>query len=334
MSVTQPVTIIAEAAQGFEGNVTLARLLVKAAKAGDANMVKFQLVLADELATRDYAYYGLFKQLEMPRSDWQAVARDSEEAGLGLAFDVFGSESLRLAVELGARAVKLHSTDFFNAKLVKEVQRTEARFLFSVGGIEVDEIAAFLDRANHSARSRLTMMYGFQAEPTLAGDNNLARLASLRQRFPDLDLGFMDHADGSEEEAGWMGVLALPFGVSIIEKHITLDRSLAMEDYISALTPTEFASYVRRIRLAEALLGTASLELSTPEREYRGRAVKMVVASRTLLSGTVIDDEAVALLRAPKEGQRTIFQRFEDVVGKKVARAIEAGKPVNAEDLA
>lgn len=333
MSSNRPVTIIAEAAQGFEGNVTLARLLVKAAEAGNADVVKFQLVLADELATRDYTYYGLFKQLEMALSDWQAVAQDAEKARLGLAFDIFGLESLRLAIDLGARAVKLHSTDFFNAKLIVAAQRVAPRLLFSVGGIEADEIAAFVARSSPSARAKLTMMYGFQAEPTLAGDNNLARLASLRQRLPDLDLGFMDHADGNEDEAGWLGVLALPYGVSTIEKHITLDRSLKLEDYVSALTPIEFASYVRRVRLAETLLGSASLGLSERELAYRGRAVKLVVATRTLAPGTVIDDDMVALLRAPKEGQLTTFQRLNDVTGRIVACTIEAGKPVNAEDL-
>jgi N,N'-diacetyllegionaminate synthase len=333
VSSDRPVTIIAEAAQGFEGNVTLARLLVKAAKAGNADIVKFQLVLADELATRDYAYYGLFKQLEMPLADWRAVADDAEKAGLGLAFDIFGPESLRLAIELGARAVKLHSTDFFNGKLVAAAQRAAPRLLFSVGGIEADEIAAFVERAHPDARAKLTMMYGFQAEPTLTGDNNLARLASLRQRLPNLDLGFMDHADGTGDDAGWLGVLALPYGVSTLEKHITLDRSIELEDYISALSPSEFATYVKRVRLAEAALGSACLDLSEPERAYRGRAVKVVVAAKTLAPGTVINDDVVSLLRAPKEGQRTSFQTLDGVLGRTVAREIAAGTPVNAEDL-
>ena len=333
MSTQKPVTIIAEAAQGFEGNVTLARLLVKAAKQGNADVVKFQLVLADELATRDYAYYGLFKQLEMPMTDWQAVACDAAAAGLGLAFDVFGPESLRCAIELGACAVKLHSTDFFNAPLVAAVQNAAPRFLFSVGGIEADEIAAYIERAHPSVRAKMTLMYGFQAEPTLAGDNNLARLASLRTRFPSLDTGFMDHADGDQDEAGWLGMLALPFGVSVIEKHITLERSLQMEDYVSALSAAEFALYVRRVRLAETLLGSASLELSEPERAYRTRAVKVAVALRDLAPGTVIGGDDAVLLRAPKERQQTVFQGLEPIVGRTVARAIAAGQPINAEDL-
>ncbi len=60
------VEIIAEAAQGYEGNVTQARLLARAAARAGADAVKFQLVYADELATPDYQYYDLFRNLEMP----------------------------------------------------------------------------------------------------------------------------------------------------------------------------------------------------------------------------------------------------------------------------
>ena len=74
MTVDSPVTVVAEAARGFEGDPTLARLLVRAARAGSADVVKFQLVLADELATRDYEYYDLFKQLEMSVGEWESVA--------------------------------------------------------------------------------------------------------------------------------------------------------------------------------------------------------------------------------------------------------------------
>ena len=57
--------IIAEIAQGFEGNFEQSKLLIKAAAKAGADAVKFQLVYADELATVDYQYYSLFKELEM-----------------------------------------------------------------------------------------------------------------------------------------------------------------------------------------------------------------------------------------------------------------------------
>ena len=48
------LNIIAEIAQGFEGNFEQSKLLIKAAAKAGADTVKFQLVYADELATADY----------------------------------------------------------------------------------------------------------------------------------------------------------------------------------------------------------------------------------------------------------------------------------------
>lgn len=328
----QPVQVIAEAAQGFEGDARLARLLVRAAKAGGADVVKFQLVFADELATRDYAYYGLFKGLEMPDEAWRAVADDAQAAGLGLAFDVFGERSLDLAIALGASGVKLHSTDFFNAPLVRAVFERAPHVYLSLGGIEYADVARMLQQQSIGAE-RLTLMFGFQGEPTAIDQNHISRLAALRAAFPNAGIGFMDHADGSTDEAGWLGVLALSYGVSVVEKHITLDRSLELEDWVSALEPTSFARYTERLRTAERALGNPALELSQPEREYGRRAVKSVVARVDLAAGATIDAASLVALRAPAPEGRTMIRQVEAAAGKVTRRAIAAGQPVCAEDL-
>ena len=333
MSETNRVTLIAEAAQGYEGDPTLAKMLVRAAKGGGADLVKFQIVQADELATPLYQYYELFKSLEMPFSAWSAVAREAQAQKIGIMFDVFGQESLRIALELNASAVKVHATDFFNDDLVRAALEGVPEVYFSAGGIEVDEIASFLNQWGEKGEKKLTLLFGFQAEPTELADTHLARLARLREKFPRLWIGFMDHADGDSDEAGWLGVLALPFGISAIEKHITLDRSLKLEDFISALTPRDFARYVERIRKAEMALGSDRLKLSEAERAYRSRAVKVLVSRRPIRSGARVVPDDVALLRSPpQEGQKRI-ERMQEAIGRRTVKDIAAWNPILQDDL-
>jgi N,N'-diacetyllegionaminate synthase len=327
------VTIIAEAAQGFEGDPTLARMLVRSAAAGGADMVKFQLVFADELATRDYPYWGLFKQLEMSPAAWRGVADEAGARNLGLVFDVYGRESLALALDLGARTVKLHSTDFFNDPLVDAAASHADAVLFSIGGFALDEVTAFIARREGAAK-KLTLMYGFQAEPTPTSANNLLRLARLREQFPSIGLGFMDHADGDADEAGWLGLLALPLGVTVLEKHITLERSLKLEDYVSALDAAGFARYVARVRKAEEALGRGEIVLTDDERSYRRRAVKVVVSARPIAAGVAITPADIVLQRAPLDGARAPLERADAVVGRAVRRPVAAGAPLYADDLA
>ena len=328
-----PVSIMAEAAQGYEGDPFVARLLVRAAAAGQADLVKFQLVYADELATPEYAYYDLFKQLEMPHDAWRRVADEARQAKLGVVFDVYGLESLRVARALGADAVKIHATDFFNEALADAAIAQVPRVFFSTGGITADEVDAFL--ARHAAASdRLTLLYGFQAEPTALDDNHLRRLTSLRARFPRLALGFMDHADGEGDEAGWLGVLAVALGATVIEKHVTLDRALKLEDSVSALTAAELGRYVARVRAAEVALGAPDLALTTAETAYRNRAIKVVVAARPLAAGTTLVADDVRLLRTVRDQDRAVFRRPEEVCGRRLAHAIARGQAIHPEDLA
>ena len=64
------IEIIAEIAQGYEGSPKLTELLTKAAIESDADAIKFQMVVNDELCTPDYIHYELFKSLQMEDKVW------------------------------------------------------------------------------------------------------------------------------------------------------------------------------------------------------------------------------------------------------------------------
>jgi N,N'-diacetyllegionaminate synthase len=295
-------------------------------------MVKFQIVYADELATPSYQHYALFQQLEMRDADWIAGVSEAASAGVGLAFDVYGPRSLGLALKLGAVAVKVHATDFFNESLVEAALADAPQVFLSAGGIESRELKGFFAR-HPSALAKATLFYGFQAEPTATGDNNLRRLRSLRQQWPGLRLGFMDHADGGSDEAGWLSTLALPLGAVAIEKHLSLDRELALEDYVSALAPSAFRAFVDRVRAAEGALGSDALELTDAERAYRRRAVKVVTARRPLDTGTSLATEDLSLLRTALEEGRQPINEPARAIGRSLRRAVAPGDAIYVDDL-
>ena len=108
--------------------------------------------------------------------------------------------------------------------------------------------------------------------------NNLLKLGLFKDRYPDFEIGFMDHSDGSSKDAYHLSLLAMGMGISVIEKHMTLDHSLKIEDYVSGLAPDQFKKFVELIRKYEPALGLESLELSELENEYRNKAAKSVVA--------------------------------------------------------
>ncbi|GMV21732.1 MAG: sialic acid synthase [Acidimicrobiia bacterium] len=327
------VEIIAELAQGFEGHPRQAELLVRAAAAAGVDAVKLQLIYADEIATPDYKYYNLYRQLEMSFDVWSRLAAQARDAGLAFYLDVSGDRSLAEAATLNAAGVKISTSNFFNVPLVERALQLFPRVFLGVGGITVDEIDAFIVRHHVRPGGPLRFLYGLQAEPTPTADTNLAKLGALQRRFPGHAFGYMDHAEGGHEDAELLALLALPFGPACIEKHLSLDRSLQLEDYVSALTPAEMRVFVQRVRRFEAGLGSGLLDLSEPEHAYRRMKLKVVVAKRNIAPGTrlTIDDLE---LRRVSDMSGAVLHLLSDAVGCVSTTAVETGRAVTAEVLA
>jgi len=327
------IEIIAEIAQGYEGNEKLTNLLTKGAIASNADAVKFQLVYADELATPDYKYYPLFKDLEMNKDIWIDICNQIHAAGKKVYFDVFGLYSLDVAKGIGADGVKLSTTEFYNNALFdKAIAKFDTVYL-SIGGIPLQDIDQKLSKLSVKQINKICLFYGFQSEPTPLDQNNLNKLGIFKNRYPDFKIGFMDHSDGALDDAYYLPLVAMGMGIDALEKHITLDRELEIEDYVSGVTPSEFIKFVGLVRRFEPVLGLDSLELTKQEEAYRNKATKSVVALTDLKAGDVLTLETVALKRCSKPITEHSILEIEHALGKTLKVDIKTDSPVAKGDI-
>jgi sialic acid synthase SpsE len=327
------IEIIAEIAQGYEGNKKLANLLTKGAIASNADAVKFQLVYADELATPDYEYYKLFKDLEMDKGIWIDICSQIHDAGKKVYFDVFGLISLDIAKEVGADGVKLSTTEFYNNALFDQAIAKFDILYLSIGGIPLQDIDQKLSKLNSKQIDKVCLFYGFQSEPTPLNQNNLNKLGIFKIRYPDFKIGFMDHSDGALDDAYYLPLVAMGMGIDAIEKHITLDRELEIEDYISGITPSKFIKFVNLVRRFEPALGFNSLALTSQEYAYRKKATKSVVALCNLKAGDTLALDSIALKRCSIPiGEQSILE-IEQALGKVLNTDININSPISIKDL-
>ncbi len=331
--VKNSIEIISEIAQGYEGNPKLTELLTTGALRSGADAVKYQLVYADELATSDYKYYELFKTLEMPISVWQENSDRIHRAERKLYFDIFGFESLKIAVDLAADGVKLSTTEFYNRALIEQALSSFEKIFISVGGIPVNDIDLLIKELLQENHQKICLMYGFQAEPTPLEQNNLLKFRSFQESYPDYKLGFMDHSSGDSSDAFNLSLLAMGMGISVIEKHITLDHSLEIEDYISGLAPDQFKKFVNLIRKYEAALGSKSLDLSELEIEYRNKAAKSVVAINDLNKGHKIRSVDIVLKRTGTTGSGVPIRMLDDALNKELKVSVKKDHPISEDQV-
>ena len=323
--------IIAEIAQGYEGNPKLAELLVKGAIVANADAVKIQLVFADELCVPDYPYYDLFKSLEMEEAVWGKLVNMVHDAGKKIYLDIYGNMSLVLAKKLGADGVKISTTDFYNTPLVSKAFLSFDTVIVSTGGVPVEDIDELL--SSNPLPKQLTLMHGFQAEPTATADNNLNRIPTLRARYPQARIGFMDHSEGCTKTAFHLPLLSLGLGATSIEKHITLDYSLKIEDYISALSIDKFSEFVKLIREIEPALGSDELVLTPKEIEYKKRVGKLAVASADWEAGTLITPGHIEMKRVSTILTEGRFPRLHLVIGKTLITSLKKNEPFDISNI-
>jgi len=154
---------------------------------------------------------------------------------------------------------------------------------------------------------------------------NLRAIASLAA-IPGITVGYSDHTIGIDA-----AVLAVGLGARIIEKHFTLDKGFSdFRDHKISADPTELAELVRRIRLAESMLGEPAKVVLPCEAGSVKMMRRAIVAAGELPKGHKLGQDDLTWIRpaeglAPGEEQR--------LLGRKLKRRVRFGEPICAEDI-
>lgn len=326
--------IIAEVAQGYEGNPDYCYLYVTAAARAGADAVKFQITYADELCEPGYEFYEVFRRSEMDVSVWKKIKELADTEGIHLITDVLGPRALETAAGVRPYAIKIHSADFFNRQLIRQsFDHCELVFV-GLGGLEMHEIRELVDEVSAwGLRDRLALLYGFQAVPTPVDKSSLARIPMLKAEFPDIQVGYMDHVPGDADDQIGVSLMALTLGAEWLEKHMTLSRLLRFVDYVSAIEPAEFAQYVASLRRLEKALGDGRLELSVEEHKYRDESIKKLLARTKLPAAHILVPEDLEQRRTPRIPPFNGFHDPVQVIGRRLKHALVKGEPILRECL-
>lgn len=327
------VEIIAELAQGFEGSKDQAKLLAIAAAKAGADSAKFQLVYADELATDDYQYYDLFKNLEMTDEDWIDVKQTCELNNIELIFDVFGELGLNLAIKLEVKTIKLHATDINNVGFLRSLSKSPIeRIMLGAGGAYEKEIKNAIEIL---AKKNIILFHGFQGYPTSIEENQISRInlwESIYSNYQNVDFGFSDHVDPMSPTNISLPAFAVGKGALFLEKHLTLGSCMELEDHESALNPDQFKIFVNSINDISIAYGTYSEDndfgMSDSENKYRKNIRRHAVIKKDLKIGEIINADHVTLKRTSEVNAIT---DLEEIYGKKIIKDISANTPITKE---
>lgn len=296
------IEIIAEIANAHQGNPEEAIKLAEAAFKAGADAVKFQVYSAEELLVRKHPRFEHFKKQAFSHDAWKKIFSKAARDGRRIYCDVFGLESLKVASGADIYGYKVHSSDLGNLPLIQALAETNKRVLLATGGSTAREIGKAVSIFITKKSSDIVLLHGFQGYPTTVEDACLSRLTWLRETFgKGIEIGYSDHAAGDSQFATILPFMALAMGATVLEKHITLDRSAGGIDYYSSFNPDEFADFVNKLNEAKSAIGDNPKIFTASEQKYRKDVKKYWISARPLKAATRIKESDITMKRVASD---------------------------------
>jgi N,N'-diacetyllegionaminate synthase len=333
----QAAFIIAEAGVNHNGDLNLAKRLVDAAREAGADAVKFQTFSADAVAsssapkasyqmerTANGTQLEMLRGLELPLASYQELKQYCCTRHIEFLSTPFDEWSVDFLQQIGVPALKIGSGDLTNTPLLRHAARTRVPIILSTGMATMEEIVSALEVFREAGGSEIALLHCVSCYPADLAECNLRSIQTMREVL-QVPVGFSDHTTGFEAAAG-----AVAMGACLIEKHITLDRTMPGPDHESSLTPAGFKSFCSILRSVESALGDGIKRPMKREIEVAQVVRRSIHTRQPLLKGHALSAEDLTALRP---GTGIPIARWDSVLGRRLSHSVKASAMLLEEDL-
>tara|TARA_Y100001978_G_scaffold201066_1_gene218610 strand:+ start:582 stop:1604 length:1023 start_codon:yes stop_codon:yes gene_type:complete len=316
--------IIAEVGVNHNGDIDTAKKLIFEASKCGADIVKFQTFKTDKLVTSfakktNYQIQNtnkdstiqkdMLKALELSKKDHLSLIDCCKENNIEFLSTAFDIESLQMLLNIGINRIKIPSGEITNLPYLREIGLTNLPIILSTGMANLEEINNALNILTESGRDKnsITVLHCTSEYPAPYKNVNLKAMNTIKESCK-VNVGYSDHTLGIE-----VSIAAVSLGASIIEKHITLNKSQSGPDHKASLDPKEFELMVKGIRIIEKSLGIETKKPSENEIANSLLVRKSIVASRKINKGDIFTSDNLTCKR-PFNGISPM--KWDEIIGK------------------
>ena len=253
------IKIIAEIGINHNGDMAICKQLINVAKEAGADCVKFQKRDINQVYTQEFldspreSQWGSTQReqklgLEFSTDEYQEIEDYCKEKGLewfASAWDVNSQKFLR---QFNSKYNKVASAMIVYTDLLKEIASEGKHTFISTGMTTYDDIQTAVD-IFRKADCSFELMHAVSTYPMKDEDANLNIIKTLREKF-DCNVGYSGHEVGLA-----VSYAAAALGISSLERHITLDRSMYGSDQSASVEPIGFRQLVGAVRKIELAMG-------------------------------------------------------------------------------
>lgn len=328
------VYIVAEIGCNHNGDKELARKMVLKAKECGVDAVKFQtfkaVSLISEFAPKaeyqkhttgtEESQLEMTKKLELSQEDFLELRDYAIKLGLNVFSTPFDLESIDFLYSTGQQIWKIPSGEITNLPYLRKIGGLKCenkQVILSSGMSTVEEIktaVAILKEAG-TVRENITILHCNTEYPTEDPDINLFSILDLKRNFPGHNVGFSDHSIGCVAAVG-----ATVLGISMIEKHFTLDKNMKGPDHKASATPEELAQLCKDVHRVETMCGSRIKIVTESERKNKIVARKSIVAARRIKKGEIFTEDNITCKRP---GNGISPMKWDEIIGRKAEKDFE-----------
>lgn len=332
--------VIAEAGVNHNGDLEMARQLVRKAALAGADYCKFQSFRAESLVTEhapkaryqlegaatSETQFEMLKRLELSPEDHHVLVGECADSKIGFLSTPFDQESALLLAGLGMTTFKIPSGELTNLPFLKYLGSLGSRFFLSTGMSNLLEVEQALEAllAGGARLESVTLLHCTTQYPTPPEDINLRAMVAMAEHF-HLPVGLSDHSQGLE-----VALAAVALGACVIEKHFTLDRGLPGPDHRASLEPEELLSLVAGCRKVSAALGDGVKRVMPSESENLAVARRSLHLARPMRQGELLRIEDVCLKRP---GTGLAYQHLQTLLGRAIRGDLPENHQLSREDV-
>jgi N,N'-diacetyllegionaminate synthase len=252
--------------------------------------MKFQPSKPDCIATPDYEYFHVYNGFFFTEEKWASFI-DKTFKTKDVWLDLFDTYSIKILKKNINKIVgiKLQASVLNNLEVIQALSKIDLstkKLIINISGYKLDQIDFLIERFNDNLKpGELLIEIGFQAYPTKLIDSGFSKIKKITERFTN-GIVFAEHLDANDTSSIYLPIMAAMQGVSIIEKHVRLDRETKY-DHFSSLTPDKYREYINRLH--EFLSLNNQPFINDSEIDYLKNSLMKPQLSRDKPKGSLLD---------------------------------------------
>ncbi|MDK1029666.1 MAG: N-acetylneuraminate synthase family protein [Anaerolineae bacterium] len=268
-----PTYVIAEIGINHNGDLEIAKQMINAAVQAGVDAVKFQKRTPEISTPPDQqnkmrqtpwgyiTYLDYRYKVEFEKDEYAEIDRYCKEQRIDWFVSVWDENSVDFCEKFDFPAYKLPSASLTDHDLLQHVRTTGRPVIISTGMSTMDEIRKAVKVVGEE---NLVMMHSTSSYPCAPEELNLKMIETLKREFPNIPIGYSGHEVGLVPSA-----VAVALGACMIERHLTLDRSMWGSDQSASVEPGGFRKLVKYIHVTEQSLGDGVKQIYESELKPR-----------------------------------------------------------------